>query len=452
MTLLHDSLRSQNIAPAGALALDGATVIDTTGGPALPDMTVVIEGGLITEVGRSPELPPGTQVVNAEGAFVLPGLWDMHVHTFDETRLALFLANGVTGIRHMGGAPVHAQWRARLIDGDLVAPRMVVASRIVDGPKPLRPFSIAVGDEAEARAAVRQSRQEGADFIKVYNLLPKAAYFALADEARRSDMPFAGHVPFAVTAAEAAAAGQRSIEHLEGVFLGTSSRSAEFQRAVEAVDPTDMTAIRRLFFEVIPAAAASHEPGLAAELYQTFVSNGTWHVPTLAVHQASALAGGDDFPLEGYLHHIEPDLRNAWASHRTWAGDPDRRARNAEYFQSQLRTVGDMHQAGVQILAGTDTFVPGFSLHDELGLLVEAGLTPLAALQAATWHPARFLGVQDAFGSVEQGKVADLVVLSGDPLDDIGNSRTVEALVLGGRLYDRSDLTELAAGADSPAV
>ncbi|SDK33629.1 amidohydrolase family protein [Nonomuraea jiangxiensis] len=420
MKNLHQSLISQSIPPTRPLALTGTTVIDIAGGSRHPGMTVVVVNGLITAVGPDPVPPSGAQVIDAAGTFVIPGLWDMHVHTFQADRLPYFLLNGVTGIRHMGGAPVHMQWRRRLGEGDLVAPRMVIASRIVDGPRPLRPYSLAVGTEEEARAAVRQSRDEGADFVKVYNLLPRDAYFALAREARRAGMPFAGHVPFSVGVAEAAAAGQRSIEHLEGVFLATSTRGAELAAEVAAVDHTDMAAIGRVFNEVIPAAAASHDPGLAAELYGVFAEHGTWHVPTLAVLQASAYAGGDDFPLEGHLHHIEPDLRHGWASHRHWAADPARRAAQAEYFQRRLRVVGDLHRAGVGLLAGTDTFVPGFSLHDELALLVLAGLTPAAALRAATLNPARFLDVADSFGSVEEGKVADLVLLGGDPLDDIG--------------------------------
>ncbi|GII86263.1 amidohydrolase [Sphaerisporangium siamense] len=446
MNSLQQSLLSQSAAPDGPLALTGVTVVDTTGGPSLPGTTVVVADGRIAAVDARPPLPPGTRVVDAPGAHVIPGLWDMHVHVFDETRLPLFLANGVTGIRHMGMAPVHTEWRDRLTRGELLAPRTVVAGRIIDGPNPMRPNSIAAGTEREAREAVRMSVDDGADFLKVYSLLPRDAYFALADEAARLGVTFAGHVPFGVTATEAASAGQRSIEHLEGIFLDTSARAAELRGEVAAIDGTDMAAIFRIFSEVLPAAAASADPARAAALFDTFARNETWHVPTLSALQAMAFAGGDDFPLESYLPYVEPGLRDAWSSHRAWGGDPERRARNRDQFDRQLGVTAGLHEAGVDLLAGTDTFVPGFSLHDELELLVHAGLTPLAALRAATWNPARFLGVTDAFGSVEVGKAADLLVLDGDPLREIGSTRKIRALVHGGRLFDRAELDGMASG------
>jgi Amidohydrolase family len=439
-------LTSQGPEPSGSIAVVHATVIDATGASPKADMTILVEGDRIVALGAADEItvPPGAHVVDARGKFVIPGLWDMHVHVFQSEYLPLFLVNGVTGIRHMGAAPVHYQWREQLVDGCLLAPRMVIASRIIDGPYPLRPNSIAVTDETDARQAVRQSKQDGADFLKVYNLVPRPAYFALADEARTLGIPFAGHVPLGVTVAEAAAAGQASVEHLEGVLPASSSRAEEVHRELGALDVRgfeDMWAQRKL----IQRAADTHDRDRADELYATFARYRTWQVPTLAVLQAGAYTGSAEFPLTEYLPYIPPNLRRLWEMAQSWQQTAEQRDTAVRLFERQLQVVGDMHRAGVDLMAGTDTFVSGFSLHDELALLVRAGLSRMEALRTATCHPARYLGVTDTFGTIAEGKTADLLLLNANPLDDIGNTRDIHAVLLGGRLLDSAELAKMLA-------
>jgi len=202
------------------LAITHVTVIDATGAPAHPDMTVLIKGNRITEVGKSGKIrvPEDAQVVSATGKFLIPGLWDMHVHWYDKDYLPLFIANGVTGIRIMWGMPRHHQWRTEIEAGQLLGPHMLIASPIVDGPKPVWPGSTTVANASEARQAVIQAKRDGADFIKVYSLLPRDAYFAIADESKKQGLPFEGHVPISVSAEEASNAGQKSIEHLTGIL------------------------------------------------------------------------------------------------------------------------------------------------------------------------------------------------------------------------------------------
>ncbi len=435
-------LVGQQIPHSGALALDHATVIDVKSGDALRDSTVVIDGSRITAVGASGEVdvPVGADVVDLGGRYVIPGLWDMHVHVFADEQLPLFLANGVTGIRHMGGAPAHVRWRDELLAGELQAPRMVVASPIIDGPQPLRPGSIAVSTEAEARAAVQSSKDGGADFLKVYSLLPRAAYFALADQARALGIPFCGHVPFGVTVEEATAAGQASIEHLEGVLVSTADERDELLARLHDTDATDLPAVQGALSEVLPQAAASYDADRAGALYERFVANGTWHVPTLAVLQAATNAGTAEFPLAPYLDYMEPWLRQMWQSAGDWMGSAQERARQHQLFSRNVEVTGQLHSAGVELLAGTDTFVSGFSLHDELALLVQAGLSPLEALRTATLHPARYLEASDHFGTVATGKLADLAILEHDPRADIRHTRSLHALVHGGRYLDRAHL------------
>ena len=212
-----------------ALVFTHVTVIDATGAPAKPDMTVVIKGGRIAALGKTANLdvPENANVVDATGKFLIPGLWDMHIHPLDEKDyLVLFIANGVTGVRVMWGWPVHHKWREEISAGELIGPRMVISSPMVDGP-PARGRRIVVSSEDEGRQVVRKVKKQGADLVKVDIFIPRDAYFAIADEAKKQGIPFAGHVPFSVSAAETSDAGQHSIEHCPFVLLACSSEGEE---------------------------------------------------------------------------------------------------------------------------------------------------------------------------------------------------------------------------------
>ncbi|MGW0517493.1 amidohydrolase family protein [Crossiella sp. NPDC003009] len=385
---------------------------------------VLILGDRVRAIGQL-DPPPGAAVIEGRGRFLIPGLWDMHTHGFDADYLPDFLANGVTGVRQMGGAPVHAEWRQRLRAGELFGPRMVFGSRIIDGPRPSRPGSIAVSTPEQARAAVAECA--GADFLKVYSQLPRAAYFALLAEAERAGLDVAGHVPFEVSAREAAA--QRSIEHLDGLLVATSRERDELSFA--GLDPADPQTMFERLNDLTHRAAATPDPARLAELLAVFLAKDTWHVPTLAVHQAKATMGTDRFSLAGYLPRIEPMLRQGWAQAATWPTDEPREQR---LFDRYRELTAALHHAGVPLLAGSDTFVPGFSLHDELALLTTAGLSPADALRTATVNPARFLGVEDRFGAIAPGRIADLVLLEADPLTDIANTRRIAAVIFGGTM------------------
>ena len=206
------------------LVLTHVTIIDGTGSPAQPDMTVVITGKRITEIAPSKKsrMPKGAVIVPENGKFLIPGLWDMHVHPHGKEYLPLFIANGVTGIRIMWGNAENHDWRKEVDAGTLIAPHMLIASPIIDGPRPFWP-SVSVHNELEARDAVVKSKQAGADFVKVYTFLPREEYFAIADESKKQGLPFVGHVPMSISAEEASIAGQKSIEHLTGILAACST-------------------------------------------------------------------------------------------------------------------------------------------------------------------------------------------------------------------------------------
>jgi imidazolonepropionase-like amidohydrolase len=448
------------------LVLTHVTVIDATGAPAKPEMTVVITGDRIRELGPTQRvrIPKDAQVVDATGRFLIPGLWDMHVHWYgyDKAYLRLFTVNGVTGVRVMWGAPIHFEWRKEIEEGTLLGPRMVISSMIVDGPKPVWPASIAVANQAEARQAVIQVKQEGADFVKVYSLLPREAYFAIAEEAKKQGLPFAGHVPYSVSAGEASDAEQRSIEHLTGILAACSTREEELRKGFEDAfsnlpqgqrlpNPARTRPLTRMMLETFSLEKA-------ATLFPRLKRNHTWQCPTLTVLRSGAFINDRNFRKDPRLKYMPTQLRTQW--------DPSTdfrfRERTAEDFdlarlvyKKQTELVGMMHRAGVEFLAGTDVqnpyCFPGFSLHDELALLVQAGLSPMEALQAATLKPARFLGKQKELGTVEKGKIADLVLLEANPLEDIRNTTKINSVVLNGRLLDRKALDQLLAELEAAA-
>ena len=409
------------------------TVIDPASGRVRPDVTVVVSGERIASVGKAGP-PRGARVTDGRGKFLIPGLWDMHVHMRGTWDLGVrddacrtffapqFTKNGVTGVRDLWGSLDDIRrLRAEIASGEAIGPRIVAAGNAVDGPRPALPGAIACANAEQGREAVVRLKRDGADFVKVYSLLPRDVYFAIAEEAGRQGLPFAGHVPNSVTAGEASDAGQKSIEHLQGVFLACSSRKSDGR-----------------FGESLRAAAESYDAGKAAALFAKFVKNGTWHTPTLTVLRSAAYFGDAEYMKDDRIELLPEIIRRFWRAGGMGMDASEDPAGRRRQFERELRLVGAMHRAGVKILAGTDTpnpyVFPGTSLHDELALLVKAGLTPMEALAAATIRPAEYLGMTDSLGSIAAGKFADLVLLPANPLDDIGNTRRIEAVVLNGRV------------------
>lgn len=421
------------------------TVINVATGAELQNQTVKIQGSQIASVAPAQDADaaePGA--IDAHGAFLIPGLWDMHVHVHDKDELPLYVANGVTGIRIMSGDKDTAGLRAELAR-QAPSPEIYLASAIVDGDPPIWPGSIVVKKAGDARHAVDEIKAGGADFVKVYSRLSRDAYFAIADEAKQQHIPFEGHVPDTITAQEASAAGQRSIEHLQGVALGCSNREAALMG--------DLT--RAKFFRdrlVIEGEAfRSLDNSKCQALANAFRVNDTWQVPTLSVLHLWGKLDDSKFLSDPRLAYIDKRFKDRW-NERTefqrlhW--------NNAEFelarylFTMDQRVVGAFFHEGVPMMAGTDAMnpycFPGFSLHDELAMLVESGVTPLGALQMATTHPAKFLGRTSEMGTIEPGKVADLVLLGADPLKDIHNTTQIQAMWLKGKYYDKTALTEMA--------
>lgn len=449
----------------GTLVIKHVTVIDATGDPAKPDQTVVVTGDRIAAIADSARIraPKNAQTVDATGKFLIPGLWDMHVHPIDKDYLPLFLANGVTGVRVMWGQPAHREWRKAIEAGQMLGPRLVIASPIVDGPRPYWFGSISVTNETQARQVVADMKRQGADFVKIYQNLPRELYFAIAEEAKKQGIPFEGHVPIAVSAEEASNAGQKSFEHLVGILPACSTHSDELLKAQHADLAQDIAEWGRPKFwgphvkQTRQMMLDTYSLEKAAELFALLRRNGTWQCPTLTL--LHMFAYGDDPAVRNdpRLKYLPRLMRASWDPSKVdGEHTPEDFAFAKREFQKDLEAVGAMQRAGVGILAGTDTAnplcYPGFGLHEELRYLVKSGLTPMQALQTATLNPARFFAKEEVLGTVEQGKIADLVLLDANPLEDIENTTKIAAVVQGGKLYPRPSLDQMLAEVESAAA
>lgn len=459
IVLLAISSAQPQPASGSTIVIAHVTIINPGAGTVSPDQTVVITGAKITSVAPSAGLtiPKNARVLDAHGQFLIPGLWDMHVHSAfgdwfpggREVILPLFIANGVTGVRDMGGdVPVLFKWRKQIAAGDIVGPRIVVSGPMLDGYLPgnkLRfPSSVPITTPESAVAAVDSLKSEGVDFIKVQSVISHDAYLAAAAEARKQNIPIVGHVPDHVRISETIAAGQKSIEHLMGIFEGCSTEEDKFIRGEGNLN----------------LLLTTSDQSRCDAIIKSLVQHQVWQCPTLAWQRGGTFLDQLDWDHQPLSKYVPAPWRNV-----TWRRffdemmpdlKKDPLARRQEYFKRNLQMVGTMHRAGVPFLAGTDAapgiyVMPGFSLHDELANFVEAGFTPMEALQTATSLPAKFLGQETSFGSIEVGKTADLMLLTADPLIDIHNTTKIGAVVANGRLFDRKDLDGVLAGVEAAA-
>src|SRR5271170_4570584 len=374
-----------------SLAFTHVAVIDVTSGRVQPNMTVVIANGRIAQVSTKfhAKVPKDAKVVDGTGKFMIPGLWDMHVHSFFDDRaksgrnitLPLFVANGITGVRDMGSNldPV-LQARKDIEDKRLLGPHMIVSGPMLDGPKSTYKSAIAIATPEDGRRAVDMLKARGVDFIKIQSYVPRDAYFAIVDECKKQNIIFVGHVPDAIRGSEASNAGQKSFEHLIGIFEASSTVEDDLLTGPKSPGR---------FLD-------TYDPAREAAIIQLLKKNNTWQCPTLYWERGQWLVDVID-------PNKDPDIKYAPVSWREQAWpratksiikqmDTDPLPVREKFVQHELDIVKKLNQAGVPFLAGTDTpagvdVLPGFSLHLELQRFIAAGFTPMEALQTATINP-----------------------------------------------------------------
>jgi imidazolonepropionase-like amidohydrolase len=431
---------SNTHAQTSVIAIRNVTVVPATGGPSMPASTVLVRADRIAAIGPASRvtIPADARVVDGTGKFLMPGLIDMHVHV-SKTRssaLGLFVTNGVTTVRDMGGDYEELRrWRTEIATGKRLGPRIVMPGPILESPaniarmrkdppservEPFERMRIAVGSPEEARAAIGRLAATEIDFIKIRTVHDRETYLALNDAASAHGLPLVGHVP-PYSAATVLEAGQDGVDH--GFLRAFDNETREERLAV----------------------------------WRRFAAAGVPIVPTLVVGEAllapldrlRRIVEDETGKIEPRRPYLSKFLMLDWreqALEQSVEGQQELR----RFADQHVREVKEMHQAGMDLLTGTDTGVlnlyPGSSLHDELALFVSGvGMTPAEAIERATRRSATFLRIGDSVGTIERGKIADLVLVDADPLADITNTRRISAVFLRGTYYDRAGLDKIRA-------
>lgn len=455
-------------ATAQSLAFTDVTVIDVIDGSAEPGQNVVVAGDRIVAVGGADQvvIPRGATVIDGGGKFLIPGLWDMHVHMANDVwtpvpwdfhtsdsetgdqrdiYLPIYLAFGVTGIREMSGGLVSVRMRDRIERGELLGPHTVVASPLLDGQEPVFPGKavIPIHGAERAREVAGQLTAQGFDFLKPYSYLSAESYRALHERARELGMEIAGHVPLSVSVWEAAELGQRTVEHLTGIEFGCSRREDELRQTylsrLQALtaDPSSEDRLD-IWYRSEWEPFESLDPARCEALLSHLAAQGTWVVPTLALQRMISYPDDPVVAENPNFRYLDPESRDVQAAADEF--NPERRLR--PLYDHRVEMIPQLHRAGVGILAGSDA-TGGFALHQELEIYAESGLPPLDVLRTATINPARYLGREHDLGSIEPGKIADVVLLRANPLEDISNTQTIEAVVFQGHLLERQRLDQM---------
>jgi len=463
--------------PAESLVIRKVNVVDLLTGTVKPDQTLVIAGDNISQMGATSEisLPSGAKLISGEGYYLIPGLWDMHVHLrSDPTKpdislakenaavLKLFLANGVVGIREMGGdlAESIIQWRKEVEENKREGPRIITAGRKLDGEKPFWPGSISATTPDEGRQAVLQMKRLGADFVKIYfRTVDVAVLRAIVEEAHKQQMKVTGHAPMNIPRDELVNIGVDGLEHapfLSGGGLFVTASGMQLDDFFKEEEARSKTPLRMTPAERNSRLMWMNDEAAATELYKTMARKDFFMTPTITIGARNIEVTEKDFSPDARKRFLFPAIWMSWdlkiGMRHPFPAD------FLPIYKEQLKRGGDnlraAHKAGVMMLAGTDSGVansyilPGWSLHEELENFVKNGFTPLEALQAATVNAAKWRGRTESEGVIGKNKIADLVMLRANPLQSIGRTRDIEAVVARGRYYSRKDLDQLLAAAE----
>ncbi len=440
-------------AAAENFTIQNVTIVDVEDGALRSNQTVIIKNGRIAKIGASDETsaPRNSTVVNGAEKFLIPGLWDMHVHSHREARwkyhYPLFLAYGVIGVRdagsHLGSALAAMEWTKT----NPIAPHIVWGSPIIDGAPQINSFGLSAEDAEAARILVREMKKYGFDFVKSYDRLTPEAYFALADEAKKQKIPLEGHVPLSLTPQDVVAAGQTVIDHLTLVVEGCSPEALALIRKEYEKAPRDAEGLAFLMNEKIVDAFADVDMTSCRPLFEEFAAHNVWHVPTLIQMYGFFRADEPEVSSDPRIVFTTPSIAAEW---KEWSETADRRelAIGKKAFAAQIRSIRPLEDAGVGLLAGTDAsnesyVFAGSGVHDEMKLMVGAGLTPIEALQTATINPLRYLGRKSGAPVISKGEAADLVLLNADPLADIANTTKISGVFARRDFFDRAELDAL---------
>lgn len=410
-----------------SLAIIDVTVIDVREGVAFSEMTVVVIGNQITQVGKANtiKIPKGAKIINGSGKFLIPGLWDVHTHFTDsgKSSFSLFIANGVTSIRDMyGDLDKLKRWRKEIEDGKIIGPRMKITGAAIEGSEVLG-FHKNIKTPVEAEEFIASLAANGADHVKIRGYASKEVYLAICESAKRHNLKLVGHPPWGIDYQIGFSSGQVSFEH--GYYpYPLSKMSAEEKKQV----------------------------------IETMVKNNVYLVPTLVTWEprakpfadVEAMVNDATDKIDPRRKYLEDSLLTTWKEGLRYRKEEKREglAGWREVLDSSAKDTGELFRAGVKVMVGTDTgataIFPGYDLHEELRLFVEKmGLTPAETLRSATLTPAEFYGISSTLGTIERGKLADLVLLNANPLTDIKSTKQISAVIVNGKFLAQKDLQKI---------
>ena len=458
MLLVYTPVSGQN--QPTKLLIRNVNIIDVKKGNLInKPKDLLIEDERIVDIKPAGKLnADSVQIFEAKGKYLIPGLWDMHTHPDDpevwwmnpdkderELLLPLFIVYGVTGTRDMAGElELMKSWKSRIGAGELIGPEIIAAGPLLDGADASWDGSVSIEDAGRIKAIVDSLAAAGVDFLKIYSGLPRDVFFALCKYAKEVNLPVVGHIPTNVTTVEGAEAGMICQEHLLGILM-ECSRQEENIRNDKIDYGTAESGIDRYYIRN-RLMMDTYDEVKAKKLFRQYVKFQTWHTPTISMWYKNAYYEEEVLKDEAHFKYLPKYLRKYWQPdtnvHLKYR-HPKIVTTKKRLVEFYLKLIEEMHRSGVRLLAGTDVganplCLPGIGVHNELSMFVKAGLSPAEALKTATINPPEFLMLDEDFGTVEIGKIANLVLLDGNPLDDIENIRQVSAVIKRGDLFDES--------------
>ncbi len=462
--LLSSIAPAPNVGVDDAYAITNANIINVVDGSIATNMTLLTKKGIITNIQPTQDfrLPAGYKEISAKGKFIIPTLWDMHTHSLKispQIHHPLYIRYGVTHVRDMSGCMVEddsfwaciedrKKWTSEALAGKRVSPRYVLQSSYqTDGGDEVPddfPTFFKLNDEGDAKKLVAFYEAQGAEQIKVHAKIPANKYKSLAAELLNSKLDLVGHKPVTVSLEQALKYKQKSLEHARIFLFACYQDSQSFRNLENPVKSFNANLIRKMIEQ--------QDDKKCARLMNQMAKSSSWWVPTLSTLRSAALANNIEAQNDEIFDNIpslmktlfwQPDLNNA----KTRGFDDQGNFVHDDFFEKAKQQLKQASDLQVKILAGTDTLdsmiVAGYSLHDELAMMVDAGISPLKALQSATLSPAQYNDQEKRFGSIAVGKSAELLILNKNPLENIKNSRDINAVMFNGQLFNQAALSQL---------
>lgn len=448
-----------------SILFESVNVIDAKSG-VRANFNVLVTGNKIIEVsGNSIEIPLNCKVVDGKGKYLIPGLWDSHVHvTFipglERAMFPLFLGNGITSIRDTGGLINEIlPWKEKSQKEPEISPRLFISGPLLDGHpnvydgSPGMPeISVGLNSKEEAIAMVNSLAAAGVDLLKSYEMLSPEMFKTILAAAKKHNLPLTGHVPLSIDVIEASDAGLRSMEHLRNLEMSCSSDFDSLLRARKQMIAKGKDDLGGILRSEIHLAQRMHafntfDEQRASKVLAALERNGTWQIPTIALSTGGINRLYENEDWKKTFKFLPETIKVKWIEAANKASEKQSSKISIAHGEWVLKMIKKLKDSRIKIMAGTDTpigfLTPGFSLHKELEMLVKGGMQPLEAIESATLLPARYFNVQDSIGTIDKNMIADLVLLDADPLSDITNTRKIIAVVRNGAFYNRKALDSL---------